>query len=201
MNYQKYDKLAFLFDPLEKMAEKWSGFGEVRQKYIGPLSGKILEIGVGSGANLRYYSNNAEVFGVEPSPKMLARAKKKLAALKNPNITLELGRAKELRFPDNYFDYVVSSLVFCSVDEPLKAISEVKRVLKSGGKTIFIEHVPSQNKTLNFMLKTLNPLQKAIVGCDLQRDTGVLIRQSGLKLLKEENIKLKDVFRYFETEK
>src|SRR3989344_3886635 len=109
MNWQKYDRLAIIFDRLEKLAEKWSGFGKIRQKYIGPLSGKILEIGVGSGANLRYYNNKSEVFGIEPSQKMLARAKKKLAVLKNPNIVLELGCAEKLHFPDNFFDYIVST--------------------------------------------------------------------------------------------
>lgn len=201
MNWQKYDRLVGIFDPLEKLAENWSSFGKIRQKYISPLKGKILEIGVGSGANLKHYDPQAEVVAIEPSPKMLARAEKKLTKLKHQHIKLKLGRAEELQFSDNSFDYVVSSLVFCSVDDPQKAISEVKRVLKPDGKAIFIEHVASQDKTINFILKILNPFQKVVVGCDLQRNTKDLFHQSGLKLLKEENLKLKDVFRYFEAQK
>ena len=201
MNWQKYERLAFLFDPLEKIAEKWSGFGDIRKKYIAPMEGKILEIGAGTGANFPYYSDKAEIIALEPSPKMLERAKWQLEKMGKQNIKLEQERAEEIKYPDNYFDIIVSSLVFCSVDDQKKAMSEVRRVLKIGGKAIFIEHVASRHKFLNLILKILNPFQKTIVGCDLQRNTGDVIRQSGLKLIKEENIKLKDVFRYFEAVK
>jgi ubiquinone/menaquinone biosynthesis C-methylase UbiE len=201
MNWQRYERLAFLFDPLERWVGNHSGFGDIRKKYIAPLEGKILEIGAGTGANFPYYSDKAEVIALEPSPKMLARAKQKLSLLNKKTISLELGRAEKIKYPDNYFDIVVSSLVFCSVDDPQKAINEIKRVLKFGGRAIFIEHVASNHKFLNLILKIINPFQKTIVGCNLQRHTGDIIRQSGLKLIKEENLKLRDVFRYFEARK
>jgi len=199
MNWQKYERVAFLFDPLEQWAGNLSGFGDIRKKYIAPLEGKILEIGAGTGANFPYYSDKAMVIALEPSLKMIKRAQKRLKKTSKQNIKLEQGRAEEINYPDNCFNIMVSTLVFCSVDDPKKSISEIKRVLKSGGKAIFIEHVASQHKFLNAILKILNPLQKAVVGCNLQHHTGEIISQSGLKIIKEEKIKLKDVFRYFEA--
>lgn len=199
LNWQKYNRIADVFDVLERAIGKTVGLGKLRQKYITPLKGKILEIGIGSGANIPYYNNKAEVIGIEPSSKMLTLAKRKVKRLNIQNIKIEQGIAEKIDYPNNYFDYIVSSLVFCSVDDPQKAITELCRVLKSGGRAIFIEHVASDHKYVNALLKLCNPAQKAIVGCNLQRRTGDLIRQSGLKLIKEESIKLNDVFRYFET--
>jgi ubiquinone/menaquinone biosynthesis C-methylase UbiE len=134
---------AALYDRMNRAEER--GFlGEMRKQLLGDLTGDVLEIGAGTGANFEHYPTNVQVTALEPDPFMLKRAAKKLAALGRTNISLQQAPAERLPFDDATFDVVVSTLVLCTVRDVPRALAEIRRVLKPGGQLHFIEHVRSK---------------------------------------------------------
>ncbi len=131
---------AAIFDAMSRSEER--GFlGEMRRKLLGDLSGDVLEIGAGTGANFEHYPAGVRVTALEPDPYMLRRAETKLAALGRKDITLRQGPAEQLASPDASFDAVVSTLVLCTVHDVPRSLAEIRRVLRLGGELRFIEHV------------------------------------------------------------
>ncbi|HLC99228.1 MAG TPA: class I SAM-dependent methyltransferase [Candidatus Nanoarchaeia archaeon] len=196
----KYDRAAGLYDIFELPLEKiW--FSRWRKKYISPLKGRILEVGIGTGKNIPYYSQYANVTGIDFSRKMLERAEKRLERSGKKNIELKLMDAEKLEFEDNSFDYVVTSCVFCSVPDPVKGLKEIKRVLRPSGKLVMIEHVLSSNKAIAFIEKLHNPIMRFLTGTEINRDTKKNIQKAGLRIIKDIKLALFDVFRLFEAGK
>ena len=196
----KYNRLARVYDLFHKPVEKiW--FGKWRKKYLAPLTGKILEVGIGTGKNIDYYNKNAEVIGIDFSEKMLEKAKERLINSNKKNITLKQMDAENLKFKDNSFDYVVTTFVFCSIPNPVKALTEINRVLKPNGKLIMIEHVLSKNKIISLIERIHNPLTKFFMGVNINRDTKQNIIDLGMIIAKDENLALFDVFRLFVVKK
>lgn len=111
--------------------------GRIRRELIPPLTGDVLEIGAGAGANFPLYADAARVVALEPDPHMLKRAQERARG----NIEIRVAPAERLPFPDASFDAVVSTLVLCSVDDLPLSLAEVRRVLRPGGELRFIEHV------------------------------------------------------------
>jgi len=109
---KKYDRFSKFYDFFERSIEG-KKFGIWRRKLLGNLKGNILEVGVGTGKNLKYYNPYAKVIGIDLSPKMLDKAREKLEIINNPNIRLLEMDAQTLDFPDNKFDYVVNTFVLC----------------------------------------------------------------------------------------
>ncbi|CAN0279543.1 unnamed protein product, partial [Ectocarpus sp. 12 AP-2014] len=154
----------------------------------------ILEVGVGGNPkvggfnNLEFYRRGQRIIGVDPAlsgepSQALERATEKAQKL---GLTLRGvgGIAEELPFETGSFDVVVSTLVFCSVRDPAAALREVSRVLRPGGKFLFVEHVHAPDEGLSILglrqqQELLDPLQQLLAdGCHLTRETGQLIRDS-----------------------
>src|SRR5690625_4509738 len=127
-----------------------------RKDLLENLQGNILEVGVGTGANLAYYPSNVHVTGIDFSPKMLARAHKKVHKSK-AKITLKEMDIEQMDFPDHSFDVVVSTCVFCSVPNPIQGLQEIRRVLTPDGKVVMLEHMCSENNVMGTILDLLNP--------------------------------------------
>ena len=113
---------------------------------LSKLKGRILEIGFGNGESLDYYPSNCEIFALEKSDKKVKAQKNSL--IEHKNVRFSKGEAERLSFDNNYFDVVVVSFVLCSVNSLDMAMSEIERVLKPGGKFIFLEHIKSENKVI-----------------------------------------------------
>lgn len=197
---RKYDKFSKFYDWLEKGIER-SKFGKWRKDLLGNLKGRILEVGVGTGKNLEYYGKGVRVVGIDLSFGMLERARESLRRLKNKNIKLKQMDAQKLDFEDSSFDYVVCTLVLCSVPEPVLVLKEMKRVVKKNGKILLIEHMLSDNKVSAFFEHLGSPVFRFLIGCNLNRDTKENILNAGLKIVEEENLAYGDVFRKFEVMK
>ncbi len=151
-----------------------------RRELLSHARGRVLEIGVGTGATLPYYPRRCHIFGIDTSPSMLKRAKKKASEL-GIGFTPAIMDAQGLAFPEAFFDTVVSSLVLCSVSDPQQALCEVRRVLKDGGTALFLEHVRPAG-TLGVVFDVANVFWSPLV-CQLTRQTESLMKRSGFDLL------------------
>ena len=138
----------------------------------------ILEVGVGTGKNFRYYPKDARMTALDFSPKMLELAQQKQ---KNKNIAvhLDLMDVERLYYADNSFDTVVATFVFCSVPAPRAGLRELYRVCKPGGQVILLEHVLSSRRWLAVLMNLLNPLVVRAVGANINRQTVKSVRASG----------------------
>lgn len=154
---------------------------QARSELIAPLSGRILEIGSGTGANFRLYQEPALVTAVEPDPEMMKRAE----SLRPPGLDLKTCRAEELPLGDGCFDHVVSTLVFCSLSDVGRAVDEIVRVCKPGARLHLLEHV--KGKGLPGRLHTLcTPVWSKICGgCHLDRETLTDLVRFGFELEEE----------------
>lgn len=197
---KRYDRFSYFYDFLESFLENRL-FKKWRQEILSPLRGKILEIGVGTGKNLPFYSPGAEITAIDFSPKMLERAQKKLEKIATTNIKLKEMTAENLAFPDNSFDYVVTTFVWCSVPQVIKGLKEAKRVLKPEGEGIFLEHVLSKNKIIAFWQHLHNPLTRFLFGFNVNRDTRSYLEETGFQIIQDKKMTLGDIFRLFRVKK
>ncbi|WP_410509134.1 class I SAM-dependent methyltransferase [Methanosarcina hadiensis] len=188
----KYDRISVIYDLIEAPVEILL-YGKWRKKALSNLKGRVLETGVGTGRNLEYYPAGAQVTGIDNSEGMLDKAQKK--ARDRANITLLLMDAEYMDFPDNTFDYVVTTFVLCSIPDPVKALKEMKRVLKPSGELIALEHMRSKNPLIARIEDLVNPLMSFLIGDDMTRNTVENIKKAGFTITEEKNLAFKDIFK------
>ncbi len=196
---RRYDRIARFYDLMEWLVET-SLFKNFRGDTIKNLQGNILEVGVGTGKNLPYYNPKAKITAIDISPRMLDKAKKRAGKIKR-KVEFHLMDAQGLKFKENSFDYIVGTFILCSIPDPVKALEEMRRVLKKDGQIIFIEHVLSENKLIAALEHIHNPVTKTLFGFNVNRDTKENIIKAGLKINRDEKLALHDVFRKFTCSK
>jgi ubiquinone/menaquinone biosynthesis C-methylase UbiE len=160
----------------------------LRSDLIGDLTGDILEIGCGPGANFAHYRPQARVTATDYSEHMLKRAREE-AALPSVQATITLQQADigALSFPDASFDAVVSTLVLCSVPDQSRALAELQRVLRPGGELRLWEHVRSDRRWVAAAQTAANPIYSPCAdGCHLNRDTAAAITTAGFEVLSQD---------------
>lgn len=162
-------------------------FRKDREQLIAKARGRVLEIGIGTGANLPYYGPAAtEIVGLEPSRTMLAEAEGLAANLPgSARFSFVVGGAEALPFADASFDTVIACLVFCTIPDTRSAAQEAFRVLKPGGQFLFFEHVAHSRAGVRRWQQRVNPLwRKLACGCELTRDTTSTFRDAGFRFLE-----------------
>lgn len=175
-----YDKLL--------AAEEKKFLGAVREAMLKDVTGDVLEIGAGTGANFQYYRDGAHVIAIEPDPYMMQRAQKRAEGA-GKDIELRQAGAEELPFPDASFDFVIDTLVLCSVQDPRKVLSEIKRVLKPGGELRLYEHVRYKNPIGALSQDIISPAWQWFgAGCHPNRDTERLVREAGLEVVSAQRL-------------
>ena len=179
---------AAIYDKMLASEEK-KFLGAIRAEMLKDVSGKVLEIGAGTGANFPYYQPGAHVTAIEPDPYMLQRAQKRVSEA-NTDIELQQVAAEELPFPDASFDFVIDTLVLCSVRDPRKVLAEIKRVLKPGGELRLYEHVRYKNPIGALSQDVISPAWQWFgAGCHPNRDTGRFVRDAGFEVINEQILK------------
>jgi len=170
-----------------------AGLGELRQTLLADASGRVLEGGGGTGANLPFYGPNVESLTItEPEPSMLRRLERRVRE-QSPAAKVLRVPAEDLPFEDNTFDVAVSTLVLCGVDDQAQALRELRRVLRPGGLLIFIEHVRSDDPGLARWQDRLNGLIRLVSCCDCNRRTLDSIQAEGFEVTAVEHTSLKKV--------
>lgn len=153
--------------------------GNWRSRLVANLEGDVLEIGVGTGDNLPWYRRARHVWGIEPDPARAAKARTRAASAQVP-VTIDIAPAEKLPYPDDSFDVVVSSLVFCSVADPVEALRELQRVLRADGVMHMREHIRPKSAFWAGVATTVTPLQRrAFSNCHLDRPTLEIMRDQG----------------------
>ncbi len=191
----KYSRIAKFYDKMEEMMM----FNNYRKEVVEKAQGNILEVGIGTGENLKYYKKVQKVTGVDFSPGMLKIAKEK-AEIMDMDVELQEMDIQKMTFSENSFDIIVSTCVFCTVPDPIAGLREVFRVLKPGGKVIFLEHMKSRNIVLNILLYIMNIFSRLILGTSMVRRTQENIENAGFKVVERRDI-LFDVVRIIVAEK
>ena len=154
-----------------------------RQRTVEAARELVLEVGVGSGLNLPLYGPAVtRVVAVDPSPELLALARTRASDMVVP-VSLIRASAERLPFANAVFDTVVMTWTLCSIANPIAALTEMRRVLKSGGRLIFVEHGLSPEIRTARWQHWLTPYWKRISGgCHLDRKTDDLIRAAGFQI-------------------
>jgi ubiquinone/menaquinone biosynthesis C-methylase UbiE len=187
---RRYDRAARRYDamtwPMEILA-----MDRHRARLIDQVQGpRVLEVGVGTGRNLPLYPDAVHVDAIDFSPRMLERASCRPA---RPNVELRLMDVEQLQWPAGSFDTVVSTCVFCSVPHPLRGLTEIRRVLRAGGRALFLEHVRPGAAWLAAVFDWLDPLVSRS-GPHINRRTMDTIRKAGFVIEREDNL-MSDVLK------
>lgn len=155
-------------------------YGELKRRLFANTPAMLVEIGAGSGTNLRYFSPGTHLVAIEPNRQAHATLRARAQAF---GLTLELhgSPAEQIDLPSASVDFVIGTLVFCSVQDPAKVIAEVRRVLRPGGRFACLEHVcaPLGSKTYRVQQFMREPWKWAFEGCDLCRNTSLTLRAAG----------------------
>lgn len=179
---RRYNRTAIFYDAMD-----WMIPARLRKQAVELAKGEVLEVGVGTGSNLAYYPPGCRVTGIDFSPGMLAKARKKVSQAKVPVTLVEMD-AEHMEFSDKTFDTVIATCVFCSVPNPIQGLREVRRVCKPGGQIILLEHVRSENSFLGALMDVLNPVSLYLIGSNINRRTVENVIEAGIQINKVENV-------------
>jgi len=185
---------AFFYDRVMAKTEA-ACLKEWRHDLLRQVSGEVLEIGAGTGANIRLYPDNVTRLVVtEPDKHMRKFLKEQVDDHRLENISVTGQAAEQIEADDESFDYVVSSLVCCSVTDLKACLREIRRVLKPGGGFVFLEHVAAADGSSRRRWQDIiNPLWKTFMGnCHLNRETESVILSVGFDIIQIERESMRD---------
>jgi ubiquinone/menaquinone biosynthesis C-methylase UbiE len=164
---------------LINLSMRQRSLADYRRRVVPAAEGRVLEIGVGSGLNLPFYSQRVrQVIGLEPSPKLIALARRTQHAAASAQF-IE-GSAEEIPLKDGTIDTVVMTWTLCSIPDASRALGEIRRVLKPGGRLLFAEHGRAPEPNVAQWQDRLTPMWKRFAGgCHLNRAVASLIEAAG----------------------
>lgn len=168
-------------------------FGRRKRALFADLPGRVVEIGPGTGANLRYYRPGTTVVAVEPNPHMHASLAAH-ARRRGVDLAVRARAADDTGLPDAGADAVVCTLVLCTVPDPAAAIAEIRRILRPGGRLVFLEHVHAAGPYGVLQRVVARPWRWFFEGCDVRRDTETALAAAGFADLAVERYRAPSVF-------
>jgi ubiquinone/menaquinone biosynthesis C-methylase UbiE len=154
---------------------------ELRAQLVPLAEGRVFELGVGGGLNQRFYDPErvTSFAGLDPGAKLLDYARS-AAREKGWQADIRAGRGEAIPFPDESFDTVVSTYTLCSVDDQAQVLAELRRILRPGGKILFLEHGAAPDSKPAKWQRRIEPVWKRVMGnCHLTRPVGRAVRDAG----------------------
>jgi ubiquinone/menaquinone biosynthesis C-methylase UbiE len=164
-------------------------FGDGRQWVCAQATGEVLEVAIGTGRNLPLYPDSIRLTGVDFSPEMLQLAQRRAEELGRP-VDLRLGDAQALDLPDAAFDTVVCTLSLCAIPDQRRAIAEMKRVLRPGGRLLLLDHVAAAPRAARAIQWLLERITVPLGGEHLRRRPLVHVQAEGFQIERRERSKL-----------
>jgi ubiquinone/menaquinone biosynthesis C-methylase UbiE len=167
---------------LINLAMRRPDFAAYRSRVVPAADGRVLEIGIGSGLNLPFYSRNVErLIGLDPSPKLLSMIQRNFRS-DTPSLELIEGSAEAIPLETNSVDTVVTTWTLCSIPDAGRALREMHRVLRSTGRLLFVEHGRAPEPNVRWWQDHLTPAWRRIGGgCHLNRAIQTLIEEAGFQ--------------------
>ncbi len=165
------------------LLEKFS-LRRLRRALLAQVRGEVLEVGLGTGANVPLYGAASRAAGIDMQAARLSGAVNR-AQGRHGRLPLLIAQAdaQQLPFAHNQFDTVVSTLVFCSIPQPERALAEIRRVLRPDGRFLLLEHVRGQGRISRRLTDWLHPAWFALQGeCHLNRETASAVRTAGFQI-------------------
>lgn len=182
-----WDKRASTYDRQMRLFERLL-FGDGRNWVCSQARGEVLEVAVGTGRNLSFYPASTRLTGIELSPVMLGIARRQAAALGH-DVDLREGDAQALQFADESFDTVVCTLSLCNIPDDRKAVAEMKRVLRPGGRLLLLDHVPASSRLGRDVQWLLEQLVLRLEGEHLLRRPLEHVLAEGFEIERRERLK------------
>ena len=184
MNF--YDK--HILPHVTNIAMRQPDMAKRRARVIPQAEGRVLEIGMGSGLNLPFYSERmSELIAIEPSPK-LREMTQRAATANNHAVDLRDGSAEAIPLDDASIDTVVTTWTLCTIPDAHKALSEMRRVMKPTGRLLFVEHGRAPDEAVRKWQDRINPAWQVIGGgCNLNRAIETLVTGAGFQMEKLDN--------------
>ena len=175
-----YERMAPIYDQQLDWFDRYF-VRDARARACSQAKGDVLEVGIGTGRNLAFYPPDVRLTAIDLSPAMLDRARAKAAAV-GREVDLRVGDAEQLGSADGSFDTVVSTLVLCTVPHPDRAVSEMRRVLRPGGRVVTVDHVRSPSIGVRLLQHVADPLLTWLASDHLLREPVDLLRAEGLEI-------------------
>ena len=168
--------------------------GARKRELLADLPPTVVELGSGTGASLRYLSPGSRLIAIEPNVHMHA-ALRRHAARRGVDVEIRQESAERTSLPDASVDAVICTLVLCTVSDPAAAVAEVRRILRPGGRFIFVEHVRAEPRPPRRLQKIVGrPWRYVFEGCELDRDTAGILAAAGFADLRIDHFRLGGVF-------
>ena len=181
---ERYQRIAPLYDLLDLPFE-YRRYRKIRPLLFEGLSGRILDAGVGTGRNFPFYPRGATVTGIDLSPAMLARARRRLPEAAAP-VELREMDVMRLNFPDRHFDAAVAAFLFCVLPDEVqvRALKEIARVVKPGGAIRLLEYTRPQGAFRQAMTRLWEPWVHWAYGAGFDRHTQEHVTEAGLEIVE-----------------
>lgn len=192
---KKWDIAARSFDLMNARGpeKRWRPY---KSRLFAGMDGRILFLAVGTGLDIASFPPGREIVGIDISQKMLDKAAPRAATYAG-DMTLRQMDVHDMDFPDAFFDQVYTSCTFCSVPDPVRGLSALRRVLKPGGPLRMFEHTGSRYLPFGPLMNLMNPLVR-MTGPEINRDTVANVRAAGFEIVRVTNIYL-DIVKTIEA--
>jgi len=174
--------MAWLYDIYDAPME-WMGTRRRRARLLAWASGRVLEVGVGTGRNLEHYPNTVTLSAIDVSPLMLARARRRAGSLDRA-VAFEVADVAALPYRDDTFDTTVATCVFCSVADPVEELRELGRVTKAEGRILLLEHVRPRNRLLGWLADLATTVTRRLFGFRANRRTEENVTTADLNIVE-----------------
>lgn len=182
--FERYQRIAPFYDLLDLPFE-YRRYRKIRPLLFENLSGRILDAGVGTGRNFPFYPAGSQVTGIDLSPAMLARAKRRQGTATAP-VELRQMNVTKLDFPDAHFDAAVASFLFCVLPDNMQvqALKEIARVVKPGGSIRLLEYTRPSDPIRRAITRLWEPWVNFAYGAGFDRRTEQHVREAGLAIVE-----------------